>query len=228
MSAEFVLMYHSVEPHRWDPYRVTVRPERFEAQLRWLRRRGLRGTSMRELLRAGDPRGLVGLTFDDGYADFVTHALPILARYGFSATVFVIAGALGGTNTWDEPGPRKRLMTAGEVRHAAAGGIEIGSHGLTHQRLTGVDDGALAGEVRRSRAILRELTGQDVDGFCYPYGAAGPREAAAVRAAGYGYGCAVRPPVAADRFTLPRTFVGDRDTAPRLLAKWFRHKVVAR
>ena len=231
MSGDFVLMYHSVEPYTADPYQVTVRPDRFDRQLRWLRRRGLRGTSMRELLlarREGRATGLVGLTFDDGYADFVTHVMPALARYGFSATVFVIAAALGGTNTWDEPGPCKRLMSADEVRHAVAEGIEVGSHSLSHQRLTGVGDGVLADEVRRSRAILSELTGQDVDGFCYPYGAVGDREIVAVRAAGYRYGCGVGLSGPGGRYALPRTFIGDRDTAPRLLAKLVRHRMVTR
>jgi peptidoglycan/xylan/chitin deacetylase (PgdA/CDA1 family) len=231
VAGDFVLMYHSVEPYTSDPYQVTVRPDRFDRQLRWLYRCGLRGTSMRELLlarRDGRARGLVGLTFDDGYADFVPYVMPTLARYGFTATVFVIAGAMGGTNTWDSPGPRKWLMSADEVRLAAAAGIEIGSHSLSHPRLTGVDDAALADEVCRSRTILTELTGQDVPGFCYPYGEVGAREVEAVRAAGYRYGCAVGVPAVAGRYALPRTFVGDRDTAPRLLAKWVRHRMVTR
>jgi peptidoglycan/xylan/chitin deacetylase (PgdA/CDA1 family) len=226
-----VLMYHSVEPYSWDPYQVTVRPDRFDRQMRWLRRRGLRGTSMRELLlasREGRADGLVGLTFDDGYADFVTHVMPVLAGYGFTATVFVIAGALGGTNTWDEPGPRKTLMTADEVRQAAAAGIEIGSHSLTHRRLPDVDEPALVDEVRHSRTILSGLVGPDVSGFCYPYGGVGAREVDAVRAAGYAYGCAVSAPALASRYALPRTFVGDRDTSPRLFAKWARHAVTVR
>jgi peptidoglycan/xylan/chitin deacetylase (PgdA/CDA1 family) len=224
---DFVLMYHSVEPHTWDPYRVTVRPERFAQQMAWLGRRGWRGVSMRELLRHNGEERLVGLTFDDGYADFAVHVMPVLARYGFTATVFVIADALGGTNSWDEPGPRKRLMSADEVRRAAGAGIEIGSHSLSHQRLPGVSDGALADEVGHSRAILADLTGQDVTGFCYPYGAVGAREVEAVRAAGYGYGCAVGRSGPGGRYTLPRTFIGDGDTAPRLLAKWARHRLAA-
>src|SRR5262249_41052866 len=105
-----VLMYHSVTPYEEDPYLITVRPERFEQQLRWLHPRGRRGTSMRELLAArgaGTDRGLVGLTFDDGYVDFCEYALPALARFGFTATVFVIADLLGGSNSWDSAGPCK-------------------------------------------------------------------------------------------------------------------------
>ena len=227
MAGDFVLMYHSVEPYTSDPYQVTVRPDRFDRQMRWLRRRGLRGVSMRELL-AGRGDGLVGLTFDDGYADFVTHVMPVLERYGFGATVFVVAGALGGTNTWDRPGPRKRLMTAGEVRHATAAGIEIGSHSLSHRRLPDTGERVLVDEVRRSRAILSALTGQDVNGFCYPYGGAGGREVEAVRDAGYRYACAVGSPALAGRYALPRTFIGDRDSSPRLYAKRARHRLWTR
>ncbi len=84
--------------------------ERLDAQLGWLRRRGLRGVSVAGLLAArarGEDRGLVGLTFDDGYADFVTHALPCLRRHGCGATLFVLPGRLGADNAWDPLGPRK-------------------------------------------------------------------------------------------------------------------------
>src|SRR6476659_9835700 len=90
-----VLMYHSVSPYDEDPYEATITPKRFEQHMRWLRGRGLRGVCMAELLSTraeGRSRGLVGLTFDDGYQDFVTYAMPILQRYGFTATAFVLAG----------------------------------------------------------------------------------------------------------------------------------------
>jgi peptidoglycan/xylan/chitin deacetylase (PgdA/CDA1 family) len=225
-----VLMYHSVEAYDYDPYQVTVRPGRFDRQLRWLRRRGLRGVSMTELLRgrrAGRGDGLVGLTFDDGYADFLTEVLPALDRYGFTATVFVIAGALGGHNSWDEPGPRKALMTADGVRRAAGAGMEIGSHSLSHVRLPGINDSELVDEVDRSRQILTEVAGRAVTGFCYPYGGVGEREIRAVCAAGYDYACAVHASPLAGRHAVPRTFIGDRDTSARLFAKVARHRLAA-
>src|SRR6266571_2079712 len=157
----FVLMYHSVAPYEEDPYLVTVSPARFEQQMRWLHSRGLRGASMRELLdahRNGSARGLVGLTFDDGYADLVEHVLPALRRHGFTATVFVIAGRLGGDNAWDAAGPRKPLLTARQVRDAAAAGVEIGSHGLRHVSLPGSSDPALAEEIEHSRGVLQDIS----------------------------------------------------------------------
>lgn len=220
-----ILMYHSVDTYTEDPYRVTVRPDRFERQLAWLRRRGLRGVSMRELRAAADPRGLVGLTFDDGYADFVTRVVPALRRFGFTATVYVVAGELGGRNAWDADGPRKPLMTADDVRRAADDGIEVGSHSRTHPRLTTVDGRALQDEIGASRIALQALTGGPVDGFCYPYGDAGERETRAVADAGYTYACAVGARRLAGPHALPRTYIGDHDTSLRLYAKWIRHGV---
>jgi peptidoglycan/xylan/chitin deacetylase (PgdA/CDA1 family) len=225
-----VLMYHSVTTARPDPFRITVGPRRFDDQMRWLRRRRFRGTSVGELLRArraGRRDDLVALTFDDGYADFVTEVMPVLDRYGFTATVFVVAGALGGHNSWDDPGPRKALMTAEDVQRAAEAGMEIGSHSLSHRPLPELDEPALADELRRSRSILGRLVGLDVSGFCYPYGRAGVREIDAVRAAGYDYACAVGMPALAGRHALPRTYVGDRDAAPRLFVKWTRHRLTS-
>jgi peptidoglycan/xylan/chitin deacetylase (PgdA/CDA1 family) len=225
-----VLMYHSVEAYRRDPYRITVHPRRFDEQLGWLRRCGLRGVSMRELLaahRAGRADGLVGLTFDDGYRDFLTEVMPALRRHGFTATVYVVAGRLGAYNSWDAPGPRKPLMTEAEVCRVAGSGLEVGSHAVDHVRLTGLTAESMTDQVRRSRWLLAELTGAEVSGFCYPYGAAGPREVAAVRDAGYEYACAVGSPPPGGRHALPRTYVGDRDGSVRLLAKLARHRLAA-
>ncbi|MFF5100922.1 polysaccharide deacetylase family protein [Streptomyces sp. NPDC000134] len=220
-------MYHSVGDRSEDPYRVTVTPARLDAQLGWLRRRGLRGVSVAALLAArarGAGRGLVGLTFDDGYADFVTHALPLLRKWDCGATLFVLPGRLGGDNAWDRLGPRKPLLTADGIRLAAAEGVEIGSHGLTHVDLTGADDAVLRAETAGSRARLTELTGTAVAGFCYPYGTVDRRAAEAVRQAGYGYGCAIDPGALTGPYALPRVHVGEDDTAVRLLLKRGLHR----
>jgi peptidoglycan/xylan/chitin deacetylase (PgdA/CDA1 family) len=220
-----VLMYHSVSPYDEDPHEVTITPERFERHMRWLRGRGLRGVSMAELLSArakGRSRGMVGLTFDDGYQDFVTYAMPILQRYGFTATTFVLAGRLGGHNAWDSPGPYKALLTADQVCQAAQDGMEIASHGLDHVSLLKADDTQLSAETVRSRAILQELLGKQIRGFCYPWGDLDARVLKAVRAAGFDYACACLPSAAIGRHAIPRTYVHDRDTSWRLDAKRIR------
>ncbi|MEU3858340.1 polysaccharide deacetylase family protein [Streptomyces sp. NPDC028722] len=221
-------MYHSVGDCSDDPYRITVTPGRLDRQLRWLRGQGLRGVSVGELLAArarGEGRDLVGLTFDDGYADFVAHALPVLARRECTATLFVLPGRLGGDNAWDPRGPRKPLLTADGIRRAAAAGVEIGSHGLTHVDLTRADDALLAAETAGSRAALEELTGVPVSGFCYPYGTVDRRAVDAVRRAGYGYACAIDPGGLTGPHVLPRVYVGQNDTAVHLFLKYRLHQL---
>ena len=220
-----VLMYHSVSPYDEDPYGATMTPQRFERHMRWLRHRGLRGVSIGELLGAraeGRDRGLVGLTFDDGYQDFVIYAMPVLQQYGFTATAFVLAGRLGGQDVWNRPAPVKALLTADQVCQAAESGMEIGSHGLDHVSLPEADDTRLSAETVRSRAILRELIGQQIRGFAYPYGHVDARVVKAVHAAGYDYACAVGPSAAIGRHAIPRTYVHDRDSSWRLDAKRIR------
>jgi peptidoglycan/xylan/chitin deacetylase (PgdA/CDA1 family) len=220
-----VLMYHSVSPYDEDPHEVTITPERFERHMRWLAGRGLRGVSMAELLSSraqGRGRGLVGLTFDDGYQDFAAYAVPLLRQYGFSATVFVLAGRLGGHNAWDATGPYKGLLTADQVCLAAESGMEIASHGLNHVPLAEADDERLSAETVRSRAILQELTGRQIHGFAYPWGHVDARTAKAVQDAGYDYACAVGPSSVIGRHSIPRTPVFEHDTSWRLDAKRIR------
>ncbi|SNX58721.1 polysaccharide deacetylase [Streptomyces sp. TLI_55] len=224
-TAPWIAMYHSVGDCSDDPYRITVTPDRLDLQLTWLARRGLRGVSVADLLTAPDRTDLVALTFDDGYADFVTAALPVLRRHGFGATVFVLPGRLGGDNAWDPLGPRKPLLTADGIREAARAGVEIGSHGLTHVDLTRADDLRLKSEVVESRAALEEITGTAVGGFCYPYGALDERAVDAVREAGYRYACAIDPGRVDSPLALPRVHIGQNDTAVRLFLKRRLHRL---
>lgn len=229
MPPLWVAMYHSIADSPDDPYRLTVSPVRFARQLRWLGERGLRGVSVRELLAAaaeGRARGLVGLTFDDGYADFVESAVPLLRRHGFTATVYVLPGRLGGDNAWDRLGPRRPLLDEDGIRRAAAAGMEIGSHGLRHVDLVELADGdgeALVAETRHSRELIEDITGDPVDGFCYPYGKVDARVVRAVRKAGYRHACAIDPGPLSGAFALPRVHVGEADTAWRLTAKRVLH-----
>ena len=217
-----ILMYHAVAAVADDPNMLCVPPERFAAQMSWLQRRGLRGVSVGtliEAMRAGRPRGLVGITFDDGYASVLDTALPVLNRHGFGATVFVISDRLGGHNDWDE-GTDWPLLSAAGVRDLASAGIEIGSHSASHVRLAGLEPGDLARQVCQSKAGLAALLGCEVTGFAYPYGVMDAAARQAVQDAGYSYACAVEtPPHALGYLALPRIYAGPRDTAARMTVK---------
>lgn len=217
-----ILMYHGVAEVAEDPYQLCVTPSRFAEQMTWLKRRGLRGVGIGTLvdaMRAGRQRGLVGITFDDGYLSVLEAALPELLRHRFTATMFIISGRLGGSNEWDE-GPRWPLMSAGQVGELTAAGMEIGSHSATHPRLAGIDAGQLETEVSGSRASIGELVGAPIRGFAYPYGSMDPAARRAVHDAGYDYACAVQTPMSELGFmALPRIYVGQHDDVRRMAIK---------
>ena len=84
-SVPMVLMYHNIGVVAEDPHDICVTPTRFAEQLSWLADRGLRGVSIGELVQAigaGTAKGLVGLTFDDGYVGVLENAVPELSRHG--------------------------------------------------------------------------------------------------------------------------------------------------
>ena len=146
----------------------------------------------------------------------------MLQGYGFGATMFVPAGLLGGDNAWDPEGPRKALLSAGQLRQVAAAGIEVGSHGFRHLSLPASSDADLAREIGESRDILREVTGQAVDGFCYPYGHLDERVIDGVGRAGYSYGCAVWDTEFAGPYALAREYIRDTDSPRSLWARGAR------
>jgi peptidoglycan/xylan/chitin deacetylase (PgdA/CDA1 family) len=213
-----VLMYHDVGPHRpgskLNHWRVL--PGDFAAQLDLLARRGYRGVALRDLLdRAEAPERHAVLTFDDGTSGVLERALPLLRARGFSATVFVVSGRLGGVNDWDGETPGTALLTAEGVRALATAGIEIGSHGATHRALTGLSDADLAAEIAGSKAALEGVTGAPVVSFCYPYGNFDERVVQAVREAGYRAATVIRggiSPDLSDPFRLKRVAVRGTNT----------------
>jgi len=222
-----ILMYHAIADSKDDPNKLCVPPSVFADQMSWLASHGLRGVSMATLvdaLRTGSDRGMVGITFDDGYVDVLQAAVPELRRHGFGATAFIISDRLGGTNEWDE-GPGWPLLTTEGVLRLVEAGIEIGSHGATHYRLAGADPSRLATEVSTSQTRLSALTGEPIRGFAYPYGSMDAAARQAVRDAGYEYACAVRASVAdIGLMALPRVYVGRQDRAARMSAKRFLYK----
>lgn len=172
------LMYHHVGPFRPGTYAsLTVTAANFERQVRWLARQGYTGITasawcawQREARPLPDKPILI--TFDDGYADLAEYAFPVLRKYGFSATVFVVTGCIGGTNLWDQESGSAphRLLNADQLRFWSAQGIEFGSHSRTHHALTNIPLPAVLQEVEGSKRDLEALLEAPVSAFCYPFG----------------------------------------------------------
>jgi peptidoglycan/xylan/chitin deacetylase (PgdA/CDA1 family) len=167
------LVYHNVGLQQSDPRRpeLTISPQQFERQLRWLAWQGYVGLTVSDLslARSGNrtlPRKPILITFDDGYADIAEHALPLLHKMGFGATVFIVTELVGSASFWDG----RRLMTAPQIRKWAAKGVEFGSHTCTHPDLTQVGGVTLRREIAESARQLAAITNTRPAAFAYPYG----------------------------------------------------------
>jgi peptidoglycan/xylan/chitin deacetylase (PgdA/CDA1 family) len=208
-----VLMYHSVAHPPRGPLRdLAVPPWRLAEQLAALAGAGHRLVGLSaaaDLIAAGATERLVAVTFDDGYADFLHAALPVLAELGISATLYPAVGHLGGPATWlgRHAGAVGTLLTWAQLREVAAAGIEIGSHGLVHHPLDVLPVAQVRREVGDSRDRLEQEVGRPVRSFCYPHGYHDRRVRTVVAEAGHDTACEVgrrRYEPGDDRFAVPR------------------------
>lgn len=223
-----VLAYHAVADLRHDPLlrEYGVPPARFAAQLEDLLRRNWTFIDLTTLLGAlsGEhrlPRRAIVLTFDDAYVDLLSDACPVLAERRLPAVAFAVTGRLGGTNEWDRPhgAGTLALLDARGLLTAASKGVDVGSHGATHRRLTELAPPELEQEVAGSAAALVEIGLPRPLAFSYPYGVWNAEVAASIRDAGYRAAFTVEAGVArplSNRYALPRVEVFASDT-PRLL-----------
>ena len=189
-----VLMYHRMGLPRLGSLVAGqyVAPALFRSQLGVLTGRGWKCWGLGEIIKNarrsdGGAADEFAVTFDDGYASVYDHAFPSLAERGMTATVYVVASTIGGTNEWDQRlGDRiEPMMSAGQIKRMADSGFEIGSHGLAHAHLPALADSDLAREMRDSKHLLEDITGRPVVSFSYPYGEFDRRVAEAAEAAGY-------------------------------------------
>ncbi len=179
-----ILMYHyiRVNPVAHDRLgaSLSVTPRDFAAQMALLHHAGVTTVTLDDVVtalgggRPLPPRAVV-LTFDDGYRDFSTAAVPVLRSYGYRATVFVVSGFLG----------RPGYMTAADVVAAAAAGMTIGAHTVHHVQLAHIPASIARVEIEASRQQLEQLSGQPVNDFAYPYGDTSRAVQAMVAAAGF-------------------------------------------
>lgn len=237
-----ILMYHAFGSGDEPASRFVVPARRFERQLRRLRRRPvLPFDELVELRRRRElpPAGSVVITIDDGYADTLEVAAPILRRFGLPATVFAVSGRVGGAADWDgaaELGGRPLLDWDG-LRALGRYRLDVGAHTRTHPRLPELDETALAAELAGSRADLEAALGQPVRSLAYPFGRTSRAVVAAAGRAGFAGACGIarglndpatpllelrRSPVDGDastlRFELAVRF-GDPDFLRRLLER---------
>jgi peptidoglycan/xylan/chitin deacetylase (PgdA/CDA1 family) len=143
---------------------------------------GYRGIALREAVSHREaygtwPRHRVVLTFDDGFRNFYETAMPVLARHGFTATVFVVTDYMGRRNDWETPPAglgSKEILTWEEALELSAMGIEIGSHTRTHPDLRHLSEAEARHEIAGSRLEIEDHLDQPVRSFAYPFGETNP------------------------------------------------------
>lgn len=164
-AAARILTYHSIG---YRNHEMNVTPEAFADQMAWLASH----TEVIPLAEAATGGGGVALTFDDGYQDNFIHALPILERYGFPATIFVVSGCLDAALPGDPDPETGRILALEEIQTLRQRGITIGGHTRTHPRLSALPPEDQAAEIGGCKADLEAIVGESIDAFAYPYGSA--------------------------------------------------------
>jgi len=224
MKKVSILMYHQVG--RFPPpaaHRASFcHIRRFKAQMAYLHHFRYKVISLEKALH-----GLFGeepmtehsvvLTFDDGCENFRDYAWPVLRKYRFPATVFLVSSLVGKCAEWlegrDEPPPK--LMDRETLLLLKGKGIVFGSHTRTHSILTSLNALSMKEEIAGSKADLEDLLGEEVRYFCYPNGKFHEQVVATVRDAGYEAALTCERASATpldDRFALPRKAVSYGDS----------------
>jgi peptidoglycan/xylan/chitin deacetylase (PgdA/CDA1 family) len=193
------LLYHKVDeiPPGVRHPEIYVTPSRFAEQLAILQRLRMNPVTVADYVayRRGEatlpPRPVV-ITFDDGYRSNYEVAFPILQRFGYRATIFVVSSLFGGTNVWDPQEPQEPLLERCEIRAMQRAGIDFQSHTRTHARLTAVPPAEALCQLRTSRCALEQTLGAPVRAVAYPWGAHDATVLQLAEEAGYDAGCIVR------------------------------------
>ena len=248
-----VLCFHGVterlERNKNDHFGLHIRANRFEAQLNYLESH-YKVISLAEFLkRVADnipcPEYSVVLTFDDGYRNFLTAALPRLTARGMPVSVFLITERMqtqsyGRTEQWSESDD-ETYLSWDEVRTLHKQGVEIGSHTCSHQKLSELTTAEAKHELSLSHETLAKHLSQDRFSLAYPYGSYSETVIDTTRQ--LGYRCALTTDAGtnsgrSDLFLLRRNLIGDDDDEALFAARvsglsaliggavmpWRRHK----
>lgn len=181
-----ILYYHAVS---------TSDVAAFERQMAWLARNAnVVGPDHDGPLDAARPN--VAITFDDAFESVAANAVPVLARHGLSATIFVPTGWLGRAPGWameSDADREERVMDSAALQALPSEYIRFGSHTVDHPRLTQLAAAAIEAQFIRSRHDLESLLGAPIDTLAFPYGDHDQIVVEAARKAGFRYVYSVLP-----------------------------------
>ncbi len=170
-----ILTYHSIDD---SGSVISTSREKFQQQMQYLSDRSFQVISLKEILasikeKRPFPENAVAITFDDGFKSNYEVAFPILKKFGYTATIFMVSGRCGQNNKWlGQPDgiPVMDLLEWDEIIEMSDYGIEFGAHTLDHPHLPQLTLKEAKKEIVESKTFLENHIGKDVIFFDYPYG----------------------------------------------------------
>ncbi|MGZ3626183.1 MAG: polysaccharide deacetylase family protein [Ktedonobacteraceae bacterium] len=214
-----ILMYHSISDHASPKFKqFVVSPKLFAEHMAFLQQHKYTPITVSQFVAALTQRGSklperpVVLTFDDGFADFYTEALPVLQQYGFTATLYTATAFINGTSRWlqHEGETSRPMLTWEQLKEINARGIECGGHSHSHPQLDTLSQAEAHREIVQCKKHLEDHLDQEVSSFAYPFGYYTATIRKQVQEAGYKSACAVKFAMSSettDPFALARLVV---------------------
>jgi len=163
-----VLSYHSIGE---DNSYISLSTQIFEKQIIFLKKLGYVSINFNEIDQ--NKKNQIIITFDDGYKDILTNALPILKRHNFKATCFFITNLIGKNNQWDEKKKNfkiKNIMNDDDIKKWIYSGMGVQSHSHNHFDLTKLSNNDIIKELEISKNYFKDKFNIESDVFCYPFG----------------------------------------------------------
>jgi len=223
-----ILMFHNIGLKKDQVFMKSLNVSKFLffVQMLSLKILGYKGLNMTQLEKYlnGDKKGkVVGITFDDGYENNLKNAAPILKKFQFSATCYILSENIGNKNYWDlrENFAEIKTMDLSQIKKWISFGFEIGSHGKTHSRLSNIPIRKAEEEIFESKKQLEDIFNVPIEHFCYPYGDYNREVMEIVKNAGYKTATTVNRSRVYnnDLLALPRVFITHRTYLPSFLLK---------
>jgi len=212
-----ILLYHSVSDQANKLYQPwAISPQVFESHVAYLYRQGFQPMTVDAIVQAihlkgaGMPARPVVLTFDDGMADFLSHAMPILKKYHFPATLFITTGYVGHTSSWLARRDEQLLPMLSWDEIASLDGICLGAHSHTHPQLDIIPLTQARDEICASKRLLEQQLGVPINTFAFPHGYHTQKLKELIKEEGYTSACIVEHSMAtdtADVYALPRIII---------------------
>ena len=159
-----VLNYHLISNRKINSLAIT--PQEFDEQMAYLHDNGYTTISPDQLLDYIEfskplPENPILITFDDGYRDAYLEAYPILKKYNFTATIFLITDYVSNNS---------RYLTWEQVQEMHDNGFTFGSHTLNHIPLSDSSNEYIEYQLTKSREAIEWRLKEPVKYFAYPGG----------------------------------------------------------